>query len=99
MCVDGNRRFTKSRIQHNVGGFTAYTGQCLEFFPISRHLSVMFFQQNSTSTDDIPGLAVVKTNGLDISLEAFLTEFGNCSRRVGDRVKFLVALLTLMSVA
>ncbi len=88
MRIDGDSRFTESRIQYDIGRFASHAGEMLELCSGMRNLALMFFQQESAGPDDILCLVSIKADGLNESQQFFLPEPEHCLRRICEGEKF-----------
>ena len=78
-----NRGVAKGGIQHHVGGFATYSGQCFQCFAIFWHLAPVFFDQDFAGLNGVFRLGVKQTNGLDVSLESIDAQILNGFCAVG----------------
>ncbi|GIX38636.1 MAG: hypothetical protein KatS3mg127_1875 [Silanimonas sp.] len=85
VCVHRDGRFAKSSVQYHVGGLAAHAGQGLQRFAVARYLAAVSFQQQSAGGDQVRCLGVVKTDGVDVGLQAGLAEGEDAGRRIGHR--------------
>lgn len=88
MGVDGDGRQAESRVQNHIGGFTADSRQRLQGGSVLRHFAIVPSQQGFAELDDIGGLAIEQTDGLDIFLQAGLAQRQNRLWGIGDWKQF-----------
>ena len=93
MGIYCNRGVAKGGIQHHVGGFATYSGQCFQCFAIFWHLAPVFLHQDFAGLNGVFRLGVKQTNGLDVFLEAIdpkivngLSAIGGSEQRPGGLV-------------
>ena len=77
VCIDGDGRLPKGRVEHDVRRLSPHAGQGFETGPVIRYLAAMPFQQEAAGSDNVFGLGSVKTNCLDVLAQSFDAEFGH----------------------
>lgn len=91
--VHGDRGFSKSRIQYDIGCFTSDAGECLKFVSRTRNFTSMFVQQQAAGFDDIFRLRIVESDGFDVFLQTVDAEIKNGLRCIGHRVEYFRRLV------
>jgi hypothetical protein len=66
MGIHGHGELPECGVEHHVGGFTAHPRQGFQCFAGFWHFAIVPFYQQAAGLDDILGLAVVQTDGLDV---------------------------------
>ena len=74
MGVNGDGRFTKSNIEHDVAGLATDARQGLQRFARARHLSAMLGEKFSRQCNHVFRFGPVKTNGLYKISNALFTQ-------------------------
>jgi hypothetical protein len=69
VCVYGHGGLAKGHIQHHIGGFSAYAGQCLKCVARARHLATMQVNQHLARLHQMARFAAVQANGFDVTLK------------------------------
>src|SRR6185437_11840837 len=83
MRVDGDRRLAVNDIQHDIGGLAADAGQGLQRLARLRYPRIELFDQQLRQRKDVLRLAAVKSDGLDMALDALHPERDHFLRCVG----------------
>ena len=82
MRIHRDCRFTESDIQDDIRGFPSTPWKFLQSFAVLRNLPSMLFDQRLRQSNDVLGLCVEKTNGLDGVAELVLAKDHHLLRRV-----------------
>ena len=69
--VHRHGRLAKGHVEHHVGRFAAHAGQLFQFFARAGHHAAVPLHQNAASLQQVPGLAFVEANRLDVALQPF----------------------------
>src|SRR5262245_62846778 len=88
VCINCNRRLSKSNIKNASGGLTPHTRQRLQRLAATRHLTAVFLREFTRQCDNVLCLGAVKTDRLDQLLDTrfaeskhFLGGAGGCKKR------------------
>lgn len=87
MRVDGDCGLAEGGVKYDIGGLAANAWQRFQQGALVRHLAAVLFKQNLAGGDDVPGLGVVKADGLDEFAEAFNTQLPHFVGRGRDGEK------------
>lgn len=83
--VHGDGGLSERGVEHHIGGFSTHAWKCLKRGSITRHLCVMFLDQDLAAGDDVSRLGVEQADGGDMALETFFAEIEDSLRGIGDR--------------
>ena len=76
--------FAKRDVQNDIGCFAAYAGQGFQLLPIVWNVAGVLVDQHLTSGQQVPGLALVQSDGAYAGFNAFETESQHGLGRVCD---------------
>jgi hypothetical protein len=79
--------FAEGGVENDARRFSSDTRQGFQFFARGRYLSLVQFNEPAAGFDDVFGLAVKETNGLDVFLQSRLAEIEERLRRARDRIQ------------
>lgn len=71
MRVDGDGGLAEGGVEYDISGLAANAWQRFQHDALVRHFAAVLVKQNLAGGDNVPGLGVVKADGLDVFAEAF----------------------------
>ena len=74
VSVDGDGRFTKGDIQHDICGFASHPGQFLQRGAIMWHRTFVFVEEELAGGDDVFGFGAIEADTFDVCLQPVDTE-------------------------